>query len=101
VTAPRGDVHEGFFEGGGFGAGWGVLVELVHEDDQLVHVEAPALGEFPDLGDDARDDEVLRYPGEPGDVHHAHLAVLERAIRARQIPVLHPPVRQQAAALVR
>src|SRR3712207_9595912 len=45
--------------------------------------------------------DALPISGELGDVHHPHLVVLERAVHAREIPVLHPPVRQETPALVR
>ena len=54
-----------------------VLVELVHEHDDVVHPEVAALEMLAQLGDHAGEDQILRQGVEAGDVHHVHAPVGE------------------------
>ena len=54
-----------------------VLVELVHEHDDVLHTEVSLLEMLAQLRDDAREDQILRVFLERGDVDDIHRAVLK------------------------
>src|SRR3954469_3941150 len=55
----------------------GVLVQLVDEHDDVIDAEVALLEVFPKLGDDAREDQILRGLLERGDVDYIHRSVLK------------------------
>ena len=69
-----------------------ILVQLVDEHDDVVDAEVALLEMFPKLGDDAREDQILRVLLEGRDVDHIHRAILEssrtggRSRRRRRSP---------------
>ena len=64
----------------GVGAiGRGVLVQLIDEHDHVVDAEVAALEVLAQLGDAAREDQVLGERVDAGHVHHVDGAVLELA----------------------
>ena len=75
-----------------------ILVQLVHEYDDVADPQRPLLEVFPQLRHHAGKNEILRIAFDVGDVHHVHTAVAKRTKRK----VAHGPVvRDETAATAR
>ncbi len=79
VASPLRKVDEHLADVGVLSVRGGVLVELVHEDDDVVHPQIAALQVLPELGDHPRKDEVLRQRIDPRHVEHVCSAIPEFA----------------------
>ena len=77
ISAALGEVEQHLSDVGVLSIVRRILVQLVDEHDDVVDAEIALLEVLAELGDDAREDQILRGLLEGGDVDHVHRAILK------------------------